>query len=160
MYCLSTHYIPIVHFKFKNKYQKQKIQYIEQIQLNQSEFSRVTFSSTDQLVQAREQAMKMFIEDFTSEHSKSKYLSASLPQLPLDDKEFSLSLCSHFLFLYSLQHDSNFHINSIKEMSRVSNHFSIVRAKLESEGYDTELRQVAYEVQKGGNQMLCVQCAE
>ena len=148
---------------------------IEQIQSNESEFSWVTFSSIDELVQAREYAMQLFIDDFTSEQSKVRYLSSSLPSLPFAEQEFGLSLCSHFLFLYSSQHNFNFHMESIKEMCRVSNqvrifpilelgslesrHLSTVRKELASDGYDTELVQVPYEVQRGGNQMLRVQRA-
>ncbi len=148
---------------------------IEQIQSNESEFSWVTFSSIDELVQAREYAMQLFIDDFTSEQSKVRYLSSSLPSLPFAEQEFGLSLCSHFLFLYSSQHNINFHMESIKEMCRVSNqvrifpilelgslesrHLSTVRKELASDGYDTELVQVPYEVQRGGNQMLRVQRA-
>jgi len=161
--------------EIQEQFSKTKSTIIEQIQSNQSEFSWITFSSIDGLVQAREQAMKLFIEDFTSEYSNPRYLTSSLPLLPLEDQEFDLSLCSHFLFLYSLQHDREFHVKSIKEMCRVSKqsrifpvlelgakesrHLSAVRAELESEGYDTELKKVPYEVQKGGNQMLCVQRA-
>jgi len=161
--------------QIQEQFLKTKSKIIEQIESNQSEFSWSTFSSIDKHVQAREQAMEMFIEDFSSEHSKPRYLSSSLPLLPLEDQKFDLSLCSHFLFLYSLQHNRNFHMKSITEMCRVSKqvrifpvlelgakesrHLSVVRAELESEGYDTELKQVSYEVQKGGNQMLCVQHA-
>ena len=148
---------------------------IKQIQSNESEFSWVTFSSIDELVQAREYAMQLFIDDFASEQSKSRYLSSSLPSLPFGEQEFGLSLCSHFLFLYSIQHNINFHVESIKELCRVSKqvrifpilelgaiesrHLSNVRTEIASEGYDTELIQVPYEVQRGGNQMLCVQRA-
>ncbi len=148
---------------------------VEQIQSNESEFTWATFSSVDELIQTRENAMKLFVDDFTSRQSGSRYLSSSLPSLPFSDQEFGLSLCSHFLFLYSMQHNAEFHLNSIKELCRVSKevrvfpvlelgakesrHLSVVRSEIALEGYETELKQVPYEVLRGGNKMLCVQRA-
>jgi len=119
--------------------------------------------------------MKLFIEDFTAEYSNSRYLTSSLPLFPLKDEEFDLSLCSHFLFLFSFKHDREFHVKSIKEMCRVSKqarifpmlelavkesrHLSAFRAELESESYDAGLNLVPFELQKGGNQTPRVQRA-
>ena len=101
---------------------------------------------------------------------KKKDINAGLPQLPFGDKEFDLALCSHFLFLYSEQLTEKFHYDSIKELCRVANnvrifpvlelgsvksrHLDSVMKGLQRDGYQVRLRKVAYEFQKGGNELL------
>tara|TARA_B100000614_G_scaffold256483_1_gene275095 strand:+ start:384 stop:665 length:282 start_codon:yes stop_codon:yes gene_type:complete len=66
----------------------------------------------------------------------------------------------------------DFHLSSIKELCRVakevrmfpllnlagetSQHLDPVLGYFMSRNYDVEVKQVAYEFQKGGNQMLCI----
>lgn len=50
----------------------------------------------------------------------SSYIAASLPSLPFRDHEFNLSLVSYFLFVYEARLDWNFHLDSIKEIMRVT----------------------------------------
>jgi len=92
--------------------------------------------------------------------------------LPFRNREFSLALCSHLLFLYSEQLSGEFHVASIKELCRVasesrifpllelgarqSRHLAQVMEKLEQDHYHVAIRKVAYEFQKGGNEMLVV----
>jgi len=93
-----------------------------------------------------------------------------LPELPFEDDEFDLSLCSHLLFLYSAQLSFDFHFASMLEMLRVarevrvfplldldlqhSAHLDPVMAELRSADFHPEIVNVPYEFQKGGGQML------
>ena len=99
-------------------------------------------------------------------------MEADLPSLPFDDKEFTLAICSHFLFLYSEQLSEEFHIQSIQELCRVSNevrifpllelgaiksrHLEPVIVRIQEQGYNSEITPAPYEFQKGGNEMLTV----
>jgi hypothetical protein len=95
-----------------------------------------------------------------------------LPNLSFADREYNLALCSHFLFLYSDFYDYQFHLDSIIEMLRVatevrifplltlmlqrSPHLNQIIEQLTQLDYTTEIKQVEYEFQKGGNEMLIV----
>jgi hypothetical protein len=93
-------------------------------------------------------------------------------EIVLSHQAFDLALCSHFLFLYSEQCDTTFHVQSIIELSRTasevrifpllelgarpSRHLPAVMGALASTGLDVTLVPVPYAFQKGGNQMLRV----
>ena len=83
-----------------------------------------------------------------------------------------LALCSHVLFLYSDHFSLKFHVDSIRELCRVSSetrifppldlsseqsvHLEETMLQLRAEGFDVSIDTVPYEFQKGGNQMLRV----
>jgi hypothetical protein len=143
---------------------------VEKTRQNQADFVWTTISSPDELGQVRMEAMEQFLTDFDQGKAQGRYLTASLPDLPFADDSFDLALCSHFLFLYSPQFDGHFHLSAIREMLRVapevrifplvelgnarSRHLDAVVADLKALGHTLEIRSVAYEFQKGGNQML------
>jgi hypothetical protein len=128
--------------------------------------------SPQDMGRARLAAMEQFLRDFPAGLREGRYIPASLPQLPFDDGEFKLALCSHLLFLYSEQLSLDFHVRSLIEMARVaeevrifpllmlgntpSPHVDPLSAELARLGYQHEIRTVPYEFQKGGNQMLVV----
>ena len=118
-------------------------------------------------------AMQQFLADFPLGLQQKRYQSESLPDLPFDSQQFDLALCSHFLFLYSDQLSLEFHLASIVEMCRVAKVVRIfpllvnmtgetspflepVMQKLTAQGYSIQIKQVPYEFQKGGNQLLQV----
>lgn len=143
---------------------------LEQTRKNQNEFVWSNISSVEELGKIRMSAMNEFIRDFDKGKKEKRYINASLPQLPFKDKRFNIALCSHFLFLYSEQLTEKFHFESIKELCRVaqivkifpvlelgsvrSRHFESIINKLKEENYRVELKKVAYEFQKGGNELL------
>jgi hypothetical protein len=118
----------------------------------------------------RMSAMAAFLDDFETGRGDGRYVNAGLPALPFDDGAFDLALCSHFLFLYSQQHDQAFHLASMRELCRVarearvfpllalgaqpSPHLGPVAAALEADGFEVSVARVPYEFQRGGNQML------
>ena len=145
---------------------------IEQARNNQGNFKWDTIRSVKELGAIRMRAMNEFLSDYPNGLQEGRYRCEQFPSLSFIDQEFELALCSHFLFLYSEQLSEQFHIESIKELCRVaketrifplldldakkSKHLSTVLPRIESEGYIFDIRQVPYEFQKGGNEMLVV----
>jgi SAM-dependent methyltransferase len=145
---------------------------LEQTAGNSDEFRWEAITSVEELGRVRMAAMTEFLQDFQRGRAEGRYLAGSLPQLPFRDGEFDLALCSHLLFLYSEQLAEEFHVASIKELCRVarearifpllelgarkSRHLALVMDKLAQDHYQVTIRQVAYEFQKGGNEMLVV----
>lgn len=127
------------------------------------------YGSPEALEATRLSTMKHFLEDFEEDRS-GRYVGAMLPKLPFKNRAFDLALSSHFLFLYSAQFDLAFHLAAMRELCRVagelrlfplldldgrrSPHLEAVRRGLADWGWESELRRVGYEFQKGGNQML------
>lgn len=144
----------------------------EQTRRNAGEFVWTHFRSVDELIETRLNAMREFLADFAEGKQAGRYVDAALPNLPFADGSFDIALCSHFLFLYSEQHDLQFHVDSIVELRRVSRevrifpllelgsapsrHLGAVSEELVRLGYRTERVRVAYEFQKNGNEMLRV----
>jgi len=147
---------------------------LEQTRSNLDEFTWEHITSVDELGQIRMQAMNLFLDDFPN--GGDRYRAGELPELPFMDREFDLSLCSHFLFLYSEQFDAGFHVRSLRELCRVarearvfpllelgsqpSRHLDAVVAGLREAGYRCDIETVAYEFQKGGDRMLRVAASE
>jgi len=69
----------------------------------------------------RERSLHLFNDDYTRDRQSGStiYIAGSLPHLPLPDNQYSLVLCSHFLFLYEEQFDVDFHLRAIAELLRV-----------------------------------------
>ena len=115
-------------------------------------------------------AMHAFLADYDRGRREKRYLAAALPHLPFADGQFDLAVCSHLLFLYSDLLPLEFHIQSVREMCRVSRevrifplltlagkaspHIEPVRQALTTVGIESSVNRVTYEFQKGGNQML------
>ena len=116
------------------------------------------------------EAMKEFLYDYPAGRKEGRYIDASLPSLPFKDGAFDIALCSHFLFLYSKQLSEDFHIQSIKELCRVSSetrifpllelgarksrHLQSIADRLDKDGLVVTIEKVPYEFQKGGNEMM------
>lgn len=142
----------------------------EQLQKNADEFLWTRFRTVDELMAARMEAMRAFLDDYAPGKSEGRYVNAFISTLPFADQAFDLALCSHFLFLYSEQHSADFHVQAILELCRVarevrifpllefgavpSRHLDTVSHAIERHGYRAERIHVPYEFQVGGNQML------
>jgi hypothetical protein len=128
--------------------------------------------SPEDLRHNREQAIQKFLADYALGKKGDRYLVGELPTLQFADGAFDLALCSHFLFLYSKHLDYEFHRSAALEMLRVSQevrifplltlmlerspHLAPLMDELRQAGYQVEVVQVAYELQKGGNEMLVI----
>lgn len=143
---------------------------LEQARENRDEFVWNHITTVEELGKIRMTAMNMFMKDYEKGKKENRYINASLPKLPFHDKKFNTALCSHFLFLYSEQLNEEFHFESIKELCRVakvvkifpvlelgsvkSRHLEAIISRLKNENFRVRLKKVAYEFQKGGNEML------
>jgi hypothetical protein len=145
---------------------------IEQTRRNAAEFVWRHIASIDDLARMRLAAMDTFLADYPQGRRDGRYVEGALPRLAFGNREFDLALCSHLLFLYSEQLSAEFHVQSIAELCRVaaevrifpllelgarrSRHLDAVLTRLSGDGFGVRVETVAYEFQRGGNQMLVV----
>lgn len=143
---------------------------IDQVKQNSHRYVWENFRDADELGNCRLAAMEKFLADYETGKQEGRYLTQSLPSLDFANQQFELCLCSHFLFLYSQQRSLDFHLDSIKELLRVSSEVRIfpllqldcqpspylesVIQECDRQGYQVQIKTVDYEFQKGGNQML------
>jgi hypothetical protein len=140
-----------------------------QLKKNKDDYIWSDARSPDELGDIRIQSMNIFLDDYTN--NSSRYIDASLPNLPFVDKEFDLALCSHFLFLYSNHIGQEEHTHSIKELCRVasevriypllsmednkrSKHIEHVINEMNKIGIESSFVSVKYCFQKGATEML------
>lgn len=147
---------------------------IEQTKRNMHEFvwSDVV-PDVDALARLRMAAMERFLGDYETGRTAGWYVVAELPDLPFGTDSFDVAVCSHFLFLYSEQLSTRFHIDSIRSLTRVaedvrifpllelgvirSRHIISVTTALRDAGYRVTIERVDYEFQRGGNQLMRIQ---
>jgi hypothetical protein len=148
---------------------------IKQTRNNKDEFVWQHISSVEELGRIRMEAMKEFLSDYPMGRKEGRYIEASLPSLPFKDGAFDIALCSHFLFLYSEQLSEDFHVQSIKELCRVSSetrifplfelgakksrHLESIIDRLDKGGLAVTIEKVPYEFQKGANEMMRIKHA-
>ncbi len=164
---------PVYQFyaaQIKQRVQETYEPIISQAKQNANRYIWKSFRDADELGHARIAAMEKFLLDYEAGIVAGRYLSQSLPSLELEDNQFELCVCSHLLFLYSEQLSLDFHIASIYELLRISPEVRIfpllkldcspspyvepVMQELGGKGFNVQVQPVAYEFQKGGNQML------
>lgn len=164
---------PIYEFsgnKIRQRVQETYEPIISQVKQNVDRYIWQNFHDPEQLGYARLAAMEKFLLDYEIGRIKGRYLWQSLPKLELADNQFELCVCSHLLFLYSDHLSLDFHIASIHELLRISKevrifpllkldcepspYLELVVNLLSSQQFDITVQPVAYEFQKGGNQML------
>ncbi|MDA3930763.1 MAG: class I SAM-dependent methyltransferase [Prolixibacteraceae bacterium] len=141
---------------------------ISQTKLNLDKFKWDQFGSLEGLGKIRMKSMKQFLNDYEQGKEEGRYIAASLPEIPFENNTFDLVLSSHFLLLYSDHLDLEFHFKAIDEMLRVGKElriFPIVDLNSNPSPYiqpildkynQSELVNVNYEFQIGGNQMMVI----
>jgi hypothetical protein len=145
---------------------------LEQTRANADTFVWSSIASVEELGAVRMGAMTRFLDDYERGTREGRYLPAALPRLPFADGAFDLALCSHFLFLYSERLNADFHVAAASELCRVASAVRIfpllsldgarspwvdpVREHLGRAGLAVSLETVAYEFQRGGNQMMAI----
>ena len=77
------------------------------------------YGSPEDVVQRRRDVLIAFIADFQAATRSGRYVSACLPELPFLSASFDLVLCSHLLFLYSAEFDTETHLSFLQELLRV-----------------------------------------
>ena len=150
-------------------------QIMSQMKENADSYIWTNILNVAELGQVRMTAMQLFLSDYEAGQQALRYVNASLPALPFDDRQFELALCSHFLFLYSDHFDLALHLQGMKELCRVadevrvypllsldgrlSRHLSAVIDALAEEGIHTSLQTVRYQFQRGATKMLVAKSA-
>lgn len=143
-----------------------------QMHKNHSGYVWEIIPSVEKLGFIRMSAMDSFLADFGEGKQAERYIPGELPALPFEAGEFDIALSSHFLFLYSDHLSAEFHLQALQEMLRVSHevrafplltldgvkspHLYVVSEHLADQGFCIEIKQVPYEFQRGGNEMLVI----
>ena len=126
----------------------------------------------EHLGKVRMEAMELFFNDYDQGKKAGRYIDASLPELPFEDKIFHLALCSHYLFLYTEHVSLEQHILSMKELCRVAHEVRVyplvtldgkrseyidpVISELRNNGLDVSFQKVRYRFQKRAEEMVVV----
>lgn len=144
----------------------------QQLKENASNYIWSTFQNVEAVVSARLAAMKDFLKDYESGKKEGRYVEASLPLITFKENQFTLALCSHFLFLYSEHITEEQHIAGVLELCRVTKEVRIyplitlngrpspylapVIEAVTSAGYSAETVAVPYSFQRNATEMLVV----
>jgi SAM-dependent methyltransferase len=137
---------------------------------NPDEYVWTFFADPDEYLASRTRAVELFSRHMTE--NPDSYVVASLPTLPFADQTFDLALSSHLLFAYADRLDRDFHLDSIRELTRVAAEVRVfplvpfgfpdnpdlpgVVGELSRGGLRAELVGVDYELQRGADTMLRV----
>lgn len=148
---------------------------LAQLRQNHHDFVWNTIPSVDALGRVRISAMNEFLADYEEGKRDGRYRAGALPSLPFDSGQFDLALSSHFLFLYSAHLSAEFHLQALHEMLRVARQVRVfplltleglpspyldhVTETLSALGYRVEIKDVSYEFQRGGNEMMVIRRA-
>jgi hypothetical protein len=129
-----------------------------------------TFPDIAALRAEREKAYQTFIADYRV-HGQQRYVPTTYPHTTFADNQFSLTLVSHFLFLYDDQIDYAFHQATLRELVRITTReirlFPLVNLRYDRSRFVDRLMvdpafaactfnvvTVDYEFMRGGNEML------
>lgn len=148
---------------------------IAQVKVTPDDWVWTYHRSPEHLRQHRINVLARFISDYETGKRDGRYVPGELPNLDFPRDQFDLALCSHFLFLYSDHFSYEFHRTAILDMLRVAREvrvFPLMTLMLEPSpyvgplieelhalGYRAQIHTVQYQLQRGGNQLLCVKRA-
>jgi hypothetical protein len=136
---------------------------------NRESYVWTFFSSLDDLRRRRGAALEEFARDFRG--PDRRYVAAALPDLPFADRAFRLVLSAYLLFAYPDHLDDEAHERGLAELVRVAREevrvfplidtayarypgLDALRRRLAAGGVDSEIGRVAYEFQRGGDEVL------
>lgn len=140
------------------------------IDRNADRFEWGWYGSPGRRADMRRGAAELFLADLQGR--PERYVAGALPDLPLSSACVDLVLCSHLLFTWADQLGEDWHRRAIAELVRVARRevriFPVVvqgtgdpvafmdglRSELHALGHHTELRDVPYRFQRGGDRML------
>ena len=130
------------------------------------------FSSSTEFITSRQRAKTLFLNDLAQGLMARRYQNATITRLPFPDHTFDKVLCANITFSTKNLLTIDEQITAIIELCRVAHEVRIfpllgennntspligpILAKLHCAGYGVEIKQVNYELQKGGNAMMRV----
>lgn len=163
---------PVYQFspeQIKSRIEELYPEIMEQMSKTAENYVWTSIKSVADLGKIRMDAMSKFILDFASAKER-RYVNSGLPNLPFENLQFDIALCSHYLFLYSDQVSEKEHLASITEMCRVakeiriyplvalngsnSKHIEAAISLLKDLNRKVIFKKVNYEFQKGATEML------
>ena len=129
------------------------------------------YDEVSELRAYRERAASRFLSDYA--HNGDRYVHVDLPATPFADHAFDLVLSAHFLFLYDDRLSYEFHLETIRELCRISGQLRVFPLHgfdadqselvgnlvegLQSKGYTMDFQVVPFEFQRGANKMLVIE---
>jgi hypothetical protein len=161
------------HNRLKQRCRKDYEQVASQLPEKADLFNWDFYGDIERRQQFLKQAYEAFLDDYATE--RDRYIHAALPDLPFSTSSFSLVLSAHFLFLYGDRLDYAFHLDSLRELSRVAadevrvfplvgldteqyRHLDAIIEALREDGLTADRVNVPFEFQKGANEMLVISC--
>ena len=163
---------PVYQFspeQIKSRIEELYPEIMEQMSKTAENYVWANIKSVADLGKIRMDAMSKFLLDFSSAPA-GRYVNSGLPNLPFENLQFDIALCSHYLFLYSDQVSEKEHLAAITEMCRVakeiriyplvalngskSKHIEAVTTLLKNLNRKILFKKVNYEFQKGATEML------
>ncbi len=119
----------------------------------------------------RELALALFLADYAAGKVAGRYIAGEVPNA-IGSEFYDLILCSHFLLLYSAQLSWEFHAQAVTKLLDRTNelrifplltlslerspHLDRLCELVENMGYQSQIVPVAYELQRGGNELLVI----
>lgn len=129
----------------------------------------------EETLSAWEMHKALFLADYAKGISEKRYQSVLMPHLPYQDHQFQLALCSDYVFHRFAQNDCTPE-NVVAELCRVAEEVRVfpllddagdvaaslgpLMLEMQQNNYGIEIRQVPFEVLKGGNAMLRIWATE
>ncbi len=154
------------------KFSKEFTQMLAAVEQRSDCFVWETIQSPQVLNDMRHKSFDLFLDDYEKGVKEKRYLTEDLPAFSFGDNQFQLAVSSHALFITHNNQQPDFHVAAIAEFCRVAHEVRIfpllnengdisplvgpVLLGLQQMNYNTEVREVDYEFQKGGNAMLRV----
>lgn len=140
------------------------------LERNRDAYVWTWFRDVEDLVARRGAGLDAFAADFHG--ADAWHVAAGLPDLPFADGAFRLVLSGYLLFTYPDHFDLAWHEAALAELLRVGGEVRVyplvdttyvrypgldaLRRRLEDGGHASEVRRVAYEFQRGANEVLVV----
>jgi hypothetical protein len=156
--------------EIQNRFENVAQPLMAQVQASPEDWTWSYHRDPDDLCANRRAALERFLADYNPGLQGGRYIAGELPSLPFGAGSFGIAVCSHLLFLYSDLLSEDFHIRAVAELCRVaeevrifplltlsrkpSPHLAAVQSAVRSQGWESEVVRVNYELQRGGNEML------
>lgn len=146
------------------------------LQKTQQQYDFTDYGGVEHLIEQRRQGVSEFLLDYEQGKIEGRYIPAKQEGLPFENCSFDLALSANYLFASMEEQDADFHLQCIRELTRVAREVRIfplidrhgqpspligpVLLGLQQANYGVEIRDVDYQLQHGGHAMLRVWALE
>ena len=158
--------------QIRDTFEKEFDQMMETVTSHAELFVWKSIASPDVLRSERERSFELFLADYEKGKVEKRYLTEDVPHMRFQDNQFQVAISSHALFITHSDKPPEFHVDAIAELCRVAHEVRIfpllddrgqisplvgpVLLGLQQLNLHSEVREVDYEFQKGGNAMMRV----